>query len=159
MSKRLINEKLQKIFYECDKHIQRIESASLKIDKVMPLNEKKYIDLSDDEVGYIDQFLFRFAKLQDAMGQKLFKNILLFIDEDIAGKPFIDILNLMEKLSLLQSANIWRELRDNRNELAHNYEDEPELMSETINKLYNKRYILIEIYNNIKNYYNNKNNG
>jgi hypothetical protein len=58
---------------------------------------------------------------------------------------------------LIQSANVWKELREDRNKLAHNYEDEPEEMSEAINKLYNKKDILINIYINIKNYYRDKN--
>jgi hypothetical protein len=153
MNKILIDEKLQKIFYECDKHIQRVNSASTKMSLVMPLDGEKYINLNEDEIEHIDQFLFRFAKLQDAMGQKLFKNILLYIDEDLEAKPFIDILNRMEKLNLLDSANVWRELRNDRNELAHNYEDQPEFMSETINKLYNKKEVLIDIYKKIKSYY------
>jgi len=152
MSDDIIIEKLNKIFYECDKHIQRLNNASNKMSKFMSLNELKYINLTDDEVANIDQFLFRFAKLQDAVGQKLFKTVLLFLKEDIDGKPFIDILNLMEKLYLLEDANIWKQLRDDRNELAHNYEDEPDQMSETINKLYDKRIILINIYKHIKNY-------
>ena len=152
MSDDIIIEKLKKIFYECSKHIQRLNSASTKMLDIMPLDSKNYINLTDDEVGYIDQFLFRFAKLQDAIGQKLFKTVLLYLNEDIEGKPFIDILNLMEKLHLLESANIWKQLRDDRNELAHNYEDEPEQMSETINNLYNKKDLLIEIYNKIKMY-------
>lgn len=152
MSDDIIIEKLNKIFYECDKHIQRLQSASQKMSKTMPLDENKYINLTDDEVSYIDQFLFRFAKLQDAIGQKLFKTALLYLNEDIESKPFIDILNLMEKLHLIESANIWKQLRDDRNELAHNYEDEPDQMSETINKLYQKKDILIDIYNKIKTY-------
>ncbi len=153
MSDDIIVEKLHKIFYECDKHIQRLNSASTKMKKIMPLNSKKYVNLTDDEVGYIDQFLFRFAKLQDTVGQKLFKTILLYLSEDIDGKPFVDILNLMEKLYLLESANVWKQLRDDRNELAHNYEDEPEQMSETINKLYEKKDVLIKIYSRIFDYY------
>ena len=152
MSEDILLEKLNKIFYECDKHIQRINSASKKIQRFMPLDSKKYLNLKDDEIVYIDQFLFRFAKLQDSMGQKLFKTTLLYLNEDIEGKPFIDILNLMEKLHLLESANTWKELRENRNELAHNYENEPEHMSETINKLYKKKDILIGIYTNLKRY-------
>ena len=127
-----------------------------KMSAIFPLNKEKYINLTDEEVEPIDQFLFRFAKLQDTIGQKLFKIILIFLDEDIDGKPFIDILNLMEKLHLLESAKEWKELRDDRNELSHNYEDEPEEMSETINKLYDKKEILINIYQRIKDYYNNK---
>jgi len=35
----------------------------------------------------MDQYLFRFAKLQDAMGTKLFKNILMSLEENIEGLP------------------------------------------------------------------------
>lgn len=87
------------------------------------------------------------------MGQKLFKNILLYLGESIEGKPFIDILNLMEKLYLIDNITAWRELREDRNELAHNYEDEPEIMSATINNLYNKKGILKDIYLKIKEFY------
>lgn len=153
MSDDVIIEKLDKIFYECDKHIQRLNSASKNMSKFMPLDSEKYTKLKDEEIVYIDQYLFRFAKLQDAMGQKLFKVILLFLKEDIQGKPFIDILNLLEKINLLDNANSWKELRDDRNELAQNYENEPNEMSEVINKLYDKKDILIDIYTKIKRYY------
>lgn len=153
MSDDIIIEKLKKIFYECDKHIQRLNSASNNMSKYMPLNTQKYINLQDDEVSYIDQFLFRFAKLQDAMGQKLFRTILVYLKEDVEGKPFIDILNLMEKINLIDDANAWKQLRDDRNELSHNYEDEPEQMSKTINTLFHKKDILINIYQKIDEYY------
>jgi DNA-binding ferritin-like protein (Dps family) len=149
----IIVEKLEKIFYECDKHLLRINQAYTELQEIMPLDEQKYINLDNEQVKVLDQFLFRFSKLQDAMGQKLFKTILLFLNEEIEGKPFIDILNLMEKLHLLHSANDWKELRNDRNELAHNYEDEPKEMSETINKLYSKKELLEDIYFNIKSFY------
>ncbi len=57
---------------------------------------------------------------------------------------------------MIDNVNEWKELRYDRNELSHNYEDEPEEMSEIINKLYDKRVILSDIYQNIKNYYKNK---
>jgi len=146
----LYQKKLEKIFHECDKHILRIKSATKKMSSSMPLDEIKYLNLTDDEVEHIDQFLFRFSKLQDTIGEKLFKTILLFLDEDIENKPFIDILNRLEKLELIESANIWRELRKDRNDLSHTYDDEPEEMANSINKLYEKKDILILIYQNIK---------
>lgn len=153
MKKDFIIEKLQKIFYECDRHLLRIDEAYHDLQDIMPLSEEDYINLSSYNVKTLDQFLFRFSKMQDAMGQKLFKNILLYLDEDIEGKPFIDILNLMEKIYLLDSVNDWKELREDRNELAHNYEDEPQQMSEIINKLYVKKELLENIYIKIKSYY------
>ena len=153
MNDNIIIEKLEKIFYECDKHLYRINSSAKKLEYIMPLNKEKYLKLTEDDIQSLDQFLFRFSKLQDTMGQKLFKTILLFLNEDIEGKPFIDILNLMEKLTLIDDANEWKCLRDDRNELAHNYEDEPEEMSESINIIYEKRCLLGSIYLNIKKYY------
>lgn len=149
-----INEiKIEKVFNECEKHILRMQSAITKMSSFMPLTSQKYINLSDDEVEHIDQFLFRFTKLQDTLGEKLFKSILLFVDEQVENKPFIDILNRLEKLGLIDSTNEFRELRNDRNELAHNYDDEADEMSATINKLYTKQIILVEIYKNITMYY------
>lgn len=146
-------EKLKKIFNECDKHIIRINSSSLKMKANIPLNAETYLNLTDNEVEYIDQFLFRFSKLQDAVGEKLFKTILLSLDEKIENKPFIDILNKLEKLGLLDDVKVWRKLREDRNELAHNYDDDPNETSLIINKLYNKKDILIDIYQKIKRYH------
>jgi len=156
MNKTLIIEKLNRIFYECDRHLLRVDQAYRELSTIMPLDETRYQSLSDDEIKTLDQFLFRFAKLQDAMGQKLFKSMLLFLGEEIEGVPFIDILNIMEKLSLLESANEWKVLREDRNELAHNYDDEAESMSLAINQIYNKKVLLENIYNNIKIYYTRK---
>ena len=153
MKESVVIEKLEKIFYECDKHLSRINSASKELEKIMPLDKDKYINLNEENIRVLDQFLFRFSKLQDAMGQKLFKMILIFLKEDVENKPFVDILNLMEKLNIISEALLWKELREDRNELAHNYEDEPEEMSEIINKLYEKRVVLEKIYIDIKTYY------
>jgi hypothetical protein len=157
MSDDVIIEKLEKIFYECDKHLSRVQSSAKELEQIMPLSADTYINLSEESIMVLDQFLFRFSKLQDAMGQKLFKMILLYLNEDIEGKPFIDILNRMEKLHLLEDANEWKLLREDRNELAHNYEDEPKEMSLTINKLYKKRIVLQDIYLHIKDFYQNFN--
>ena len=146
----IYKQKLIKIFNECDKHIMRINSASTKMQSIMPLDKDKYLNLSDDEVEVIDQFLFRFSKLQDTIGERLFKTVLLYLEEKVENKPFIDILNRLEKLELLDDANVWRELRSDRNDLAHNYDDDPEETSEVINKLYYKKDTLINIYQKIK---------
>jgi len=84
---------------------------------------------------------------------KLFKTVLVFLGEEIEGKPFIDILNQMEKIHLIDAANDWMKLRDDRNELSHNYENQPQEMSVALNKLYEKRLLLEAIYSKIKTFY------
>jgi len=149
-------EKLGKIFNECDKHLLRLNSAYSKIVFMLPLDATTYSNLTENEVEHIDQYLFRFAKLQDAMGEKLFRAILLFLDEEIEGKPFVDVLNKMEKLSLLESAEVWRKLRDIRNELSHQYDDEPEEMAIVLNKILGEKSQIEAIYQRIKGYDNDR---
>ena len=144
-------QKLLKILNECDKHLLRLNSASKKMSPFMPLSLTKYEALTEDEIEHIDQFIFRFSKLQDAMGQKLFKSFLVALDEDIDHLPFVDILNRLEKIEILEDINIWRELREYRNELSHNYDDDPLVSSNIINTLYVKKEIMESIYMKIKN--------
>ena len=109
----------------------------------MPLDASRYQKLSDDEIEPIDQFLYRFAKLQDAMGEKLFLLILEFLkEENTTNKPFIDILNRLEQLGLLENKNVWLELRKIRNNIAHQYEDEPQQAAEALNAIYAVKPIL-----------------
>ena len=113
----------------------------------MPLDAKRYQQLTDGEIEHIDQFLFRFAKLQDAMGEKLFLLLLEFLkEENTRNKPFIDILNRLEQLGILEDKNVWLELRKIRNNIAHQYEDEPQQAVEALNAIYAVKPILEEIY-------------
>lgn len=144
--------KLQKIINECDKHIKRMNSAYKKIAPILPLDVEKYIALSEDEIEHIDQYLFRFAKLQDTIGKRLFKVIFLLLEEDVEDLAFIDLLNRLEKLNIIESTEQWLMLRKIRNTLSHTYEDEPEEMSIAINSILDKRQSIEKIYNKLVDY-------
>ncbi|MBC8323342.1 MAG: hypothetical protein H8E70_07225 [Candidatus Marinimicrobia bacterium] len=119
----------------------------------MPMDSNRFENLSETEVQIIDQFIFRFMKLQDSMGEKLFRALLIFLDENIEQKPFIDILNRLEKLEIIDDVESWKRLRDIRNELSHQYEDDSEDMSIAINKVYQEKETIETIYNRIVHYY------
>lgn len=150
----MIDIRIEKLIIECDKHLKRINSAYLKMAKFMPLNEKNYQQLTDDEIEHTDQFLFRFAKLQDAIGERLFILLLEFIkEENVRNRIFIDILNRLEQIGLLEDKNEWLELRKIRNNIAHQYEDEPRQAAEALNAIYAAKPILDKIYTAINTYY------
>ena len=139
----MTDSRIEKIINECDKHLKRINSAYLKMSVFMPLDAKSYQQLTDDEIEHIDQFLFRFAKLQDIIGEKLFQLLLEFFkEENIRNKPFIDLLNRLEQLGILEDKNVWLELRKTRNNIAHQYEDEPQQAAEALNAIYIAKPIL-----------------
>ncbi len=123
---------LKQALFLCEVHMSRLGHAMLKTEHLFPLNIEKLINLSDDELSFIDQMIFRFGKLQDTMGAKLFALLLLNLGEDIEGLPFIDRLSLLEKLAFLQDKNEWLILRETRNIVSHEY---PNADEQTINGL------------------------
>ena len=142
--------RIEKVLNECDKHRLRINDAYQDMQSFMPLTAEKYEQLSKDEVQDIDQYLYRFSKLQDAMGGKLFKLIISMYEEPHETLTFIDILNKIEKLGIIHGVGDWKSLREIRNALSHEYDDEPEQMSDLINKIYSKKELIETIYDRAK---------
>lgn len=96
-----------------------MDSAYQKIQPSLPITSDRVFKLDDQEVEHIDQYIFRFSKLQDAIGNKLFKAVLTELGEEVANRSAIDIFNRMEQLGIIENYEIWKEFRDLRNELAH----------------------------------------
>jgi len=149
------NIKLQKYFKECEKHLLRMEQAFSEIKTILPLSHKQYINLQDEEVKNIDQFLFRFSKMQDTMGDKIFKIILQKYNPDFQKLSFLDFLHELEKREIIASADDWIILRKVRNNIAHQYDDEPEEMSQAINDIFAQFDTIKTIFINIKNTFGN----
>jgi predicted nucleotidyltransferase len=142
--------KLDKYTHECDKHLQRINEAYSDLQTLIPLSSEKYKNLTKDDVQALDQYLFRFAKLQDTLGEKIFPLILKIFEANDKPIPFLDVLNKLEKYNCINSAKEWQYLRKLRNEVAHQYDDEPEAMSQAINALVLQKQIIEEIYQKLK---------
>lgn len=133
---------LRQSLSESKKHFLRLGKAAVHIKSLMPLNSERYLLLTDEDVAFIDQFIFRFSKLQDTLGNKLFKSVLIILGEDITSKSFIDIFNRLDQLGIINDYEMWLELRKMRNELAHDYEDDPRVTSEKINIIFDSREML-----------------
>lgn len=123
---------LNDIKEELDIHIKRINSILPEIEASLPLTKDSFDDI--EIVKSIDSFIFRLAKVQDKMGEKLFPLILQKLEEYKPKMPLIDILNKLEQLELISSANDWIEYRKLRNLLTHEYPDNTKEMIEAIEK-------------------------
>ena len=121
---------------ECKKHIQRINTALKFLEPLFPLTEEALNALSDEQTAVLDQFLYRFAKLQDCIGLRLIPAVYALLESDTSAHPFIDILNRLEKLGVLTSAADWQYFRSLRNNFAHEYPDRSEDIVNAINALY-----------------------
>ena len=145
-----INERLQREFEVCDKHILRINEALEELSSTLPLTIENYVLLNSEQVRCIDQFIFRFSKLQDAMGAKIFRYILEYLDEDVTSLPMRDILNRLEKYKFLPDANEWIYIRELRNEIAHDYPLMENDVVNILNELFTKVNTMYGIYDKLK---------
>ncbi len=130
-----LRDKLSETLAICELHNQRMMFALENIKKYFPLTEYNFSQIPQLDMALFDQLVFRFSKLQDSMGTRLFRQILEFLEEDVSGLPFIDILTKMEKLNLIDNANEWISLRQIRNNVSHEYPFIMEAQIEELNLL------------------------
>ena len=136
---------------ESYKHILRLENAfeALKKNYTFPINIENFKVILEniEHLAYSDQIIYRFSKLQDCMGAKLFKSVLLYQGENV-NKPFLDILNQLEVIDII-NVDEWFEIRDLRNEIAHDYEDNDEIAINILNTIYKLKSDLKETLDSI----------
>ena len=134
----IYKEKYEKALNETKVHLLRIEDAFSELSHCydFPLTKDSFHKLLENKIhiAFVDQIIYRFSKAQDSMGAKLFKAYLLYQGENI-DKPFLDILNALEKIDLL-NVDEWFELREIRNEIAHDYEDNEGIGRNILNNIY-----------------------
>lgn len=150
------SDKLNEAVLLCKIHSARMSFAWEKLKMHFPLNMEKYNRLKPEELSFFDQLIFRFSKLQDSMGGRLFPAILENLGEEVKGQPFIDRLVKLEELKILPSADDWILLRETRNLVTHEY---PFITDEVIQglNLLNRHYQLImEIWKQMENYTKNR---
>ena len=123
---------------ECRTHADRLIKAMTHAAHIMPLNENSIDVLNDQDMAWMDQFIYRFSKLQDAMGERLFVGGLLLLGEDFRDKPFLDALNRLEALELIPERLWWQELREFRNQIAHEYPDRRDEQAAAVNAIYDQ---------------------
>ena len=148
--KQELMERLSREFDICDRHIQRIDEALEAMHTDIPMSVDSYTNLNENQIRCMDQFIFRFSKLQDAMGAKIFRYVLEYLDEDVSALPMRDILNLLERYHFIDSADEWGYIRELRNEIAHDYPLMENDIVSVLNELISKVSILKSIYKRMK---------
>ncbi len=98
---------------------RRIETIKLQY----PLTVKTVATLTESQEEKFDSALYRFSQVQKLMVSKVFPLFLEVAGEPVEDFTFIDKLNYLERMNVIESADAWIELRKLRNEIAHDYEE------------------------------------
>ena len=144
-------ETLEQLIYKLGILIKTTKDVMAEIlQPLMPMTEEKIIRLSTRDRTSVDSLAMRYLKIQDMLSCKIFMRFLDVMQENPHPLTFIDILNHLEKLEILSSAYRWRDLRDLRNHLVHEYPNEPELVADFLNKAYEALPELIAVFEAIE---------
>lgn len=101
----------------------------------------------------VNSFLFNYSKIQDKIGAKLFRKV-LYVEKEIDNDnlPMKDILNVLEKLQIIENVYEWDRVREIRNNLSHEYPYSVDERIENIELAMEGYEMLKKIYENIKKY-------
>ncbi|PCJ24834.1 MAG: hypothetical protein COA94_07005 [Rickettsiales bacterium] len=114
-------------------HALRIKEAREAINHLFPFTPAIIEELTCSDIAFLELYTNRFSKLQDLIGAKMFPEILLLYGEDLQALFFIDRLNKMEKIGILNDAQEWLYMRKISKQLSHEYPENPEFLADNLN--------------------------
>jgi len=149
-----VSEKRALYKKQIDEEIANLDKSIIALshsyDKCHKIGESKEYGL--DEQESFEALTSRFARSSDILTQKVLKSLFILLHENI--KTIIDSANLLEKLEIINNADDLLNIREIRNQIAHDY------VTENINGFYlevlNYVPLLKQIVDNVKIFYTKK---
>lgn len=132
-------------FHESYRSAKLLLSSYQRLQPIMPLTEQKFLHLDWDDLDKLDAFRVRYCDLQDGLGNKTFRSILVLEEENFISN--LDIFNKMEKRGVISNYNDWKLLRFVRNIFSHDYPVTDQEKGEILNIAYSRTPDLIHIVN------------
>lgn len=111
------------------------------------LNRVKQMDTDIDLSERVDAFVGRFSRLQDTVGDKLLPQLLTILGEKV--ESVIDNLDRAEKLGFLDSADEWMSIRNLRNQMIHEYIEDPLILLSALQSGHDYVPTLEKVVNNL----------
>ena len=115
---------LQQSLALCEGHADALQEALQDI-HARDMDLDGFTHLSKQDRRLLDQFAYRYTRLQDDIGAKLMPAVLKSLGEDVAPMSALDRFFRLEQLGWLASADDWQSLRQIRNQFTHDYPDNP----------------------------------
>ncbi len=125
-------EFIQEAMASANRQVQGLLRALPAVQAITPLSLEALTSLAPQKIDAIDLMLKRFENVFEA-GRRLFRAALLLWEEPQDGLSYIDVLNRLEKIGILESAQQWREVGRTRNAVVHEYAMRPDDQVKAIN--------------------------
>lgn len=116
-------------------HLERLRDSDGYLQELRPFSATTLESMDKKVVLHLDQFIYRFTKLQDSMARRLLPSLYALLEADTQPRAFLDILGRLEQLNVITSVETWQQFRNLRNNLAHDYPENLQQTADTLNEL------------------------
>ncbi len=120
---------------EGSSHLEKLRDSDHYLQRHRPFTATKIETIDKETVLHLDQFIYRFTKLQDSMARRLLPSLYVLLEADTEPRPFLDVLRRLEQLEIITSVETWQRFRNLRNNLAHDYPENLQQTADTLNEL------------------------
>lgn len=110
-------------------HLKRmyeyLEYSAQRVEHVLPIKNWQTLGMAQHEI--LAAFRVRFSEFQEHLGKTMRA---IAIEEEIEVERFGAVLSFMEKLRIIDSAGQWKLIRELRNAVNHEYEEDAERLTQ-----------------------------
>lgn len=115
-------------------HLQRMREylaySTQRVQQILPIDD--WAALSFEQHETLAAFRVRFSEFQEHLGKTMRA---VAIEEEVDVERFGSVLAFMEKLGVLVSTERWKLIRELRNAVNHEYEDDTERLTQFFSEL------------------------
>lgn len=141
--------RLQFLARVVDKEMRHLTQTSGRLFTV-PFTHERVAELetAPELAERVDAFVSRFGRLQDTLGDKLLPILLRALGEKTGA--VIDNLDRAERLGLIPSADQWTEIRKLRNQMVHDYVEDPRVLADALEAAHGFVSVLTDVASGIR---------
>lgn len=123
--------RLQFLMRVLTKEIRHLVDTDQRLfNKPFTAERAKEMETDHELAERVEAFVGRFGRLQDTVGDKLLPQLLSALGEIPAA--VIDNLDKAERLQLIDSADEWLTMRQLRNQMVHEYVEDPQILTDAL---------------------------
>lgn len=108
------------------------------------------LEHAPEEAVRLEAFVSRYGRMQDTLADKLLPRWLMALAERPGSQ--IETLNRAERLGVIESVEAWLAARKLRNQLIHEYMQDPVAFAEALNAASLTSLMVMETYNRLQRY-------
>jgi len=113
------------------KECQHLATTDRRLfENAFTLEQAARLEEDADLAERVEAFVGRFGRLQDTVGDKLLPLLLVALGEKLSAA--IDNLDRAEHLGLIGSADEWMTMRNLRNQMIHEYVEDPVVLTSAL---------------------------